>query len=508
MKNKTILILLAVALLVGIAVVWLASFRKPGHVTADLLNPEATTSVGHLVESEETLLGLTPTLRLLSQSVLNLKLPDENAKTVFSKHAKFEGELESTSETTSSESIRWVVSPRQTDETISGGPADPKLWQSLFEQVDYFENAKFYFISGELDWENSDQFNSLVGFAGHAVYRNGRHASLKGQLEAIWRHEKSRWKIISWRLADFSSLETQTKLFRSVFEEAIADDRIFKIVTKSYHSEITSRLINGGEFFLPKGITYPFFFPDVTLEHPGVSVVDLNDDGFDDLYFAVQHGRNLFFENNGDGTFQEQAVKYGLNIAGDSTSAIFADFDNDGDSDLFLGRARQPALYLINDNGKFKDATKDKIGVTLPAMTSSISTADYDGDGLLDVYLCTYSPIEPWDVRKQNTPLWIEHFLSPSQAKEFSKHDKGAHRFLSQTGPPNLLLKNLGDGKFGLDENSKPLELWRMSFQASWSDYDNDGDPDLYVANDYGRILGRILVPATFLKTGVWSTLS
>lgn len=119
MKNKTILILLAVALLVGIAVVWLASFRKPGHVTADLLNPEATTSVGHLVESEETLLGLTPTLRLLSQSVLNLKLPDENAKTVFSKHAKFEGELESTSETTSSESIRWVVSPRQTDETIS-----------------------------------------------------------------------------------------------------------------------------------------------------------------------------------------------------------------------------------------------------------------------------------------------------------------------------------------------------------------------------------------------------
>ena len=488
MNKRTILILLSIVLLVGISLIWLTSSQ----ITADSKNNEATTAVSHLVGSEETLLALTPTLRVLSQSVLNLQLPDENAKAIFSDKVNLEGELAFTTEPDGSSSGRWTVVDRPQMDTPDGRLDDQLLWRSLFEQVDYFENAKFYFVRGELDQDDANQFNSTVGFAGHAVYRNGRHASLKGRVKVTWQRDNSDWRIVAWKLTDFSALENTTELFESVLEKALVYDRLIRKTTQSPHSEITSRLIRGGDYFLPQGITYPFFFPDVTLEHPGVAVVDLNKDGFDDLYFAMQHGSNLFFENNGDGTFDEQAAKYGLDIPGDSTSAIFADFDNDGDADLFLGRARQPALYLLNDNGKFKDATSAKIDIALPGMTSSISTADYDGDGLLDVYLCTYSPVEPGDVRTQNTPLWIEHFLSQSQAKEFATRDKDSHLFLSRTGPPNVLLKNLGDGKFGLDENNKQLELWRMSFQASWTDYDRDGDPDLYIANDYA--------PDTFLR--------
>ena len=488
MNNKTILILLSIVLLIGIPLIWLTSSKEPSGATAD----DATAAVSHLVGSEETLLGLTPTLRVLSQSVLNLQLPDEKAKAIFSDKAKLEGKLTLAPEALDAKDGQFAVVDRPQIDTPRDQLKDQKLWQSLFERVDYFENAKFYFVRGELDQDDSNQFNSLVGFAGHAVYRNGRHASLKGQINVTWQRDNSDWKIVTWKLSDFSALENAAKLFEPVFEKALANDRLFRLATKSYHSEITSKLIKGGEFFLPQGITYPFFFPDVTLEHPGVSVVDLNDDGFDDLYFAMQHGPNLFFENNGDGTFREQGVKHGLNVPGDSTSAIFADFDNDGDADLFLGRARQPALYLVNDNGIFREAAKSKLDVALPAMTSSISTVDYNGDGLLDVYLCTYSPVEPWDVRTQDAPLWVDNFLSKSQAKEFGDRNKSSHRFLSRTGPPNILLKNLGDGKFALDENSKQLELWRMSFQASWNDYDKDGDPDLYIANDYA--------PDTFLR--------
>ena len=70
---------------------------------------------------------------------------------------------------------------------------------------------------------------------------------------------------------------------------------------------------------------------------------------------------------------------------------MFADFDNDGDSDVFIGRTMARSLYLENQGGRFVDRSEAWTDRPLPMLVSSVSAVDYDGDGLLDVYVSTYA---------------------------------------------------------------------------------------------------------------------
>ena len=233
------------------------------------------------------------------------------------------------------------------------------------------------------------------------------------------------------------------------------------------------------------------FFPDVSLEHPGLSVVDIDRDGWDDLFVAMQHSPCQLLRNRGDGTFENIARQTGLSrsvgsLAGDATCALFADFDNDGDSDVFIGHARNRCQYFVNEDGRFVNRSREQISTALPYLVSSISTADYDGDGLLDVYMATSSPIEELHrFQRQSNPSWARIFLSPDQLARFTSLIGDSHPYLNRPGPPNLLLRGIGGGSFEVAPENEQVEIWRKSTQAIWSDLDGDGDPDLYVANEY-----------------------
>ena len=453
-------------------------------------NEVSNQKVQKLVSSEELLLKLTPRLRGLSTSVMNLQLPDASANQLFAKEVDVSGAWAATGDSPTSDGQSnthgWHVEDLAT--VVARESLD--FWPALFEVTDYFEHAKFYFIKGQLQENSKDQFKTVVGFEGLANYKNGSKASLHAQLEVDWALFKSTadadWQITSWKLVDVDATETSQLLFRNVLSEVLDDKALFSRATNSLHAQLTSKLMSGGDYFFPPGEVYPFFFPDVTLEHPGIAVVDIDDDGFDDLYVTMQHQPNLLFRNKGDGSFEEVAQKYGLNISPDSTSAIFADFDNDGDPDLFLGRARRNSLYFVNEGGRFEPQAPQSFGFSLPALVSSISAVDYNNDGLLDVYLSTYSPIEETNrFQVSNKPMWVDLFLTPQQADEVTKRNRRSHRFIDRAGPPNLLLQNIGDGKFKIAKENSQLELWRMSFQAAWNDFDGDGDQDVYVSNDY-----------------------
>lgn len=438
--------------------------------------------VKQLVGSEELILELGKKLKLLSKSALNLRLPDQESLQIFADQVVVTGNLTATSSTPGETQL--TISP---DAEQNNAKQNLKLWQSLFDNLDYFENAKFYFIKGRFLDSDRQLFETNVGFNGLAISDSSQLTSIHVDLVLHWKLvANDDWRIVEIRHQSVQQLNEENLYFRDVIDQIGIEKELVHRLKNSEHDRIISKLVKGGDYFLPPGVTYSFFFPDVTLEHPGVSVVDIDGDGFDDLFCAMQHGRSLLFRNRGDGTFEEAAEKLNLKIDGDATCAAFADFDNDGDPDLLVGRGRHPAMYFMNFDGRFADVSSSLPKAALPSLVSSISVTDFNNDGMLDAYFSTYSPIESAEFGTTKRPLWVDTFLNKADAEKYLEVSKNMHSFLNRTGPPNILLKNTGNGQFEISEHNDSLELWQMTFQSCWTDIDDDGDPDVYVANDYG----------------------
>lgn len=202
--------------------------------------------------------------------------------------------------------------------------------------------------------------------------------------------------------------------------------------------------------------------------HNGVSVGDIDDDGFDDLYVCQPAGLpNRLYRNRGDGTFEDITEASGVGVLENTTCALIADFDNDGRQDLVVVRANGPLLFLNQGGGKFRLQHGAFQFASAPQGTfTGAAAADYNRDGWLDIYFCLYAYYQGTDQYKYPVPYHA-----------------------AENGPPNFLMRNNGDGSFrdvtaesGLKQNNT-----RYSFCCGWSDYNGDGWPDLYVVNDFGR---------------------
>jgi hypothetical protein len=446
--------------------------------------PATGVEVRKIVSSEETILALTKRLHPLNRAAFDLKLPVGDADLLFESDAMVTDIGAETQSSGLNEYLairKWSIEPDQLQLDERG------IWQNLFLQVNYFESAKFYFVDGQFD-QDQKRFYSHMGFASHARMLDGSFGHIRAKMNVTWvwlDAAKTEMRIKEWKTEKLECTHSDRLLFEEVTRNRISDPDIAAELATSKHEEMTLKLILGQQVDRPKDDNYPFFFPEVTLEHPAVSVVDLDSDGFDDFFLVQPNMPTLFFSNNGNGTFAEMSSKIGLSLKNDCTCSLFADFDNDGDQDVFIGRARKRAVYLENEAGSFTDQTTAKIGIELPYMVSSISSADFDNDGLLDVYFSTYSPLEgSHGVELAGTTIWPDLFLNPLERSLYLMRRAKAHPFIDMTGPANLLLQNTGDG-FVVSQHNDSVASWRKTFQASWSDFDHDGDQDLYVCNDF-----------------------
>ena len=218
----------------------------------------------------------------------------------------------------------------------------------------------------------------------------------------------------------------------------------------------------------------------------GVAVLDFDRDGLPDLYFVnaptvasasePKSARSELWRNRGDGTFTDVTDKAGVGYPGWGMGAVAADFDNDGWDDLYVTCYGPNRLYRNQRDGTFSDVTAGA-GVGDPRWSTGAAFADYDGDGWLDLFVANYV-----DVRLDALPEF-----GKGRFCEF-------HGIPVQCGPRGLpgsgdaLYRNRGDGTF--EDVSIRAGVadpgGRYGMGAVWSDFDADGRPDLYVANDAG----------------------
>jgi tetratricopeptide (TPR) repeat protein len=328
---------------------------------------------------------------------------------------------------------------------------------ALTSGFDAVDTAELLITAIEVERAPDPVARTDVRFDLAGAAKGGGRGQRLGRWRMRWRRAADGvWRVIEWVALDHLRSRAPAAVFTEVTEAALGGNADFRRQLIPGLDHWASSL---DAVFMPRG-----------MGHHGVSAGDFDGDGRDDLYVSQPDGLpNRLFRNAGDGTFEDVTAAAGVAVLDRTSQSLFADVDNDGDQDLILLTRTGPLLFVNDGKGRFtRDMQAFRFRQPLQGSLTSAAMADYDRDGFLDLYLCAYG-----------------YFIGVSEDKAGPPapyHD-------ALNGSPNVLLRNDGHGRFvevtdavGLDENND-----RFSFAAAWADYDEDGWPDLLVANDFGR---------------------
>jgi tetratricopeptide (TPR) repeat protein len=264
-----------------------------------------------------------------------------------------------------------------------------------------------------------------------------------------WRFEQDGAQLVDLRVDEFEAVALaagDNGMFADVTESLFEDPRVFR-----------ERLAPGLDHWdrvLPATL-----FPG-TLGHHGLAIGDVNGDGLEDLYLCRPGGLpNQLLLHMRQGTLIDASAASGADLLDYSSSALLVDLDGDGDLDLVVATGTGLVFFANDGAGHFERKL-----LLERSLATSLAAADFDGDGDVDLYVCSY--LSPYEKNGLPVPY---HDANNGEANQLLRND-GAWNFADVTAA------------VGLDENNR-----RFSLAAAWEDFDNDGDQDLYVANDFGR---------------------
>ncbi len=304
-----------------------------------------------------------------------------------------------------------------------------------------------------------DGARAQAAIAGEITGYNKTHGPTQDRCEweSEWVRDANGWTVKTVTRRECSHQESDAPFFRDVTASALASNSGFVQQFGRGIGEWAEHLdgISGIDLY---GLN-------------GTAVGDYDGDGWDDIFVCQPGGLpGRLFRNKGDGTFEDVTKAAGLWMLDPTAAVLFGDYDNDGDQDLFVVHSSGILLFDNDGRGHFKRFTRARFEIPSGEQGSMMmpALADYDRDGFLDLYVCVYS-------RSGSSMAGYLHQPTPY--------------FDAGNGPPNHMFRNNGNGTFsdvtrktGLSANNS-----RWSFAATWSDYDGDGYPDLYVANDFGK---------------------
>ncbi len=261
--------------------------------------------------------------------------------------------------------------------------------------------------------------------------------------------------------------------------------------------EISGRA--GIDFYHMNGATRHKYMPE-TIGAGGL-FWDFDGDGWLDIFLvdsgwvanASEHAeaRSLLYRNRGDGTFDDVTSASGIRVSGYGMGSCSADYDNDGRADLYVTSFGANQLFRNAGEGKFRDVTKAS-GTGSDLWGTSCAFFDADNDGDVDLYVTNF----------------VE--FSAAENKFCGDVNRGLTAYCHPnvyTGVPDVLYRNNGDGTF--TDVTRAAGLYTIAGKGLGvviGDINNDGWPDIYVANDsVPNFLFENQGDGTFKETGAWA---
>ena len=327
-------------------------------------------------------------------------------------------------------------------------------FRSLLRDYEAVLVAEFHVVSITRERLEGSNLETVVDYDLVGTGIQSWRTQKKGHWKLSWTRAPEGWRVVRWAALDQTRSQVEEPVFVDLSATAFGSE-------DSYRHQLRPG-VDHWRTVLDGAVGIDVFGSN------GVSAGDIDGDGWDDVYVSQPSGLpNRLYRNRGNGMFSDVTDAAGVDVLDPTSMSLFADIDNDGDQDLIVITWQTPLLFINDGRGRFqfkRDAFELERGPR--AAFTSGCLADFDRDGDVDLYICSYT-----------------YFLG-----------RGTYRFPTpyydaENGPPNVLFRNEGEGRFrevtaalGMDQNNH-----RFSFACAWGDADQDGWLDLYVANDFGR---------------------